>query len=1227
MKPIFTLLSALFLFGAVQGQTNYWADVSAQSITLSAEAELNIPAESYRALQLDFNALRSDLAVAPKEFTAAARTQAFEVELPLPNGQTERFAVVSSPVLESGIASRYPSIRTYKGYSVDRPQVTTRFSTSMRGFHALISTPEGAVFIDPYARGQVDYCVAYYSKDAITELEGFQLECGHEPSGEDVHVGHDATHHHHHHGIENRSGAGAVSLRVYTFGLTSSGEYAEYHQATTVAEVLTEMVQIVNRCNEVLERDVAVRLVIADETENAIFLDPDNDPFSDGSSVFDTYGQTPDILNQYIGPSNYDVGHSFIANCGAGTVGIGGGNACNNDLTSGDYKGFGISCQFAPNNSFAVGLVCHEVGHQLSATHTFNLCIGNEENATPSTAYEPGGGTTIMSYTNACGNQSIQSFADDYYHTINVQQMTNYTQVGTGNNCPEVIPTDNTMPMVTLPYENGFHIPINTPFQLTAEGSDPENDDITYCWEQFDLGPATPMGSPMGTTPLFRSFPPTPSPTRIFPRLQNIVNNIDNVAETLPPYTRVLTFRCTVRDNNPEAGGTSWQVMDFNSDGTAGPFLVTAPNAAADEWEAGDYTEVTWDVANTTNPRVNCKNVNILLSTDGGFTYPFTLATNTPNDGSAFVSVPNISTSQARVRVEAADNIFFDISNENFEITAPTEPGYSLTVTPDADPLYCVPAEALAIDITTESLLDYSETISLSVSGDLPGDATATFDNPTLVPGESTTLFVDMGSFTGRDTFELQVEGTTADLGTFSRDLYLIVVSTDFTGFALLNPPNGTDGIILTTGFEWTDISGADSYDIEIATNAGFGSSIVEAAQGLEENTYTPDVIFEDGELYYWRVRPVNECGPGPFLTPFAFHTTTVDCAESSATDTPISIPTAPNTKISTIFIAESGTISDLNIGNVNINYNPVNSLRISLEGPDGTEVVMFDNNCLNTGLINIGFDDEAPTNIQCPPINGNPVRPVNPLSEFIGKNTQGEWNLKVQVTSAGFGVGNINGWVLEFCASASPEDPITITNEPLRVPPGQSNPITTAELETTDNASSPSLIHYRLVEAPVNGDLIRFAVTGPLEPGDFFTQATINAFNLTYVHDGSDTDEDSFIFVVEDDEGGWIPNQTFEIIIDENAPVNTQEQEGIAEVELFPNPARELTTLYFDQALSTEATLRLLNVQGQVLQQRRLPAGINQQDINTKQLPAGVYWAELTAGAAQRTLKLIVQR
>ena len=66
---------------------------------------------------------------------------------------------------------------------------------------------------------------------------------------------------------------------------------------------------------------------------------------------------------------------------------------------------------------------------------------------------------------------------------------------------------------------------------------------------------------------------------------------------------------------------------------------------------------------------VNTATVNILLSIDGGLTFPFTLASNVANNGSIIVTIPaSTTTTKARVIVEASDNIFYAVNSVDFTI-------------------------------------------------------------------------------------------------------------------------------------------------------------------------------------------------------------------------------------------------------------------------------------------------------------------------------------------------------------------------------------------------------------------------------------------------------------------------------------------------------------------------------------------------------------------------------
>ena len=78
---------------------------------------------------------------------------------------------------------------------------------------------------------------------------------------------------------------------------------------------------------------------------------------------------------------------------------------------------------------------------------------------------------------------------------------------------------------------------------------------------------------------------------------------------------------------------------------------------------------MTWDVAGTDGGSVNCGQVDIILSTDGGQNFDVVVASGLANSGSAEITVPNnIDTTTARLMVKCTDNIFFDVSNANFTI-------------------------------------------------------------------------------------------------------------------------------------------------------------------------------------------------------------------------------------------------------------------------------------------------------------------------------------------------------------------------------------------------------------------------------------------------------------------------------------------------------------------------------------------------------------------------------
>lgn len=630
-------------------QSDYWRSCSEREI--SNAGTRYIFAQHYQTYALDFSKLKQRLLTAPYEWTTRAEESPLTIELPFPDGTMRSFRVAYSPVLHPDLEKKYPEIRSYAIKGLDDPFATGRIDHTYQGFHAMIQTLDGTVFIDPYANQTTQYYLVYWRHDFVTD-KVFQCLVNETYNPDETPTS------------EKTQSARAVGSlqRKYRLAVCATGEYTQFHGGTT-SGALSAINTTVNRVNQVLNRDLCIFFELVPNNDTLIFTSSTSDPFTNGnaSQMIDACDATCDSR---IGSANYDIGHVF-GTAGAGLAGL--------EVICTSSKGKGVTGISNPvGDPFDIDYVAHEMGHQLAANHTFNNCAGSGSTNAP--AYEPGSGVTIMAYAGICNTATnIANNSIDIYHNGSFYEIAGNTlQISgqTGYNCAQKLATTNDPPEITH-INGGFYIPISTPFELTAIASDPNGDAITYCWEEIDNGPVSSLSSPSGNAPIFRSWLPSSSPTRTFPRMQELVNNTTPKGERLPTYSRDLKFAITVRDNVTLGGGSDYDTIQFKVTSNAGPFLVNYPNTNV-TWQTGSNYTVQWDVASTNLAPVNCQNVNIKLSIDGGFTYPYTLKSNTPNDGSETILVPTNITglpkTTCRVRVEAADNIFFDISNVNFRI-------------------------------------------------------------------------------------------------------------------------------------------------------------------------------------------------------------------------------------------------------------------------------------------------------------------------------------------------------------------------------------------------------------------------------------------------------------------------------------------------------------------------------------------------------------------------------
>jgi subtilisin-like proprotein convertase family protein len=780
----------------------------------------------------------------------------------------------------------------------------------------------------------------------------------------------------------------------------------------------------------------------------------------------------------------------------------------------------------------------------------------------------------------------------------------------------------NEMPVADIPMAGGFYIPKSTPFKLTGSATDVNDPNtLTYTWEQYDLGPWSALGSPIATAPLFRWYPPTTSPTRIFPKIETIVANANDIREVLPTIDRVLTFRFVARDNHSDAGAFNYEEIVFNCKASAGPFLVTYPNAA-ETFAVGDYVQVTWDVANTNLAPVNCQKVNLHLSTDGGLTYPTLLVSNVDNDGNAYVVMPNMPTTTARIRVEAADNIFFDISNQNFTITAPTQPGYILTTNPSQGGLAC---DDISFALQTAAFDGYNGQVTFSITGP-PNGIVPTFNPATVMAGQSSTLTLNTsGVAPGQIT--ITVLATSPGLPDQTRTLVITVVDTDLSGISASSPADGTAGEATNPTFTWTDLPNAEYYEIQIATDPGF-TQIVDASSSVILAEFQLGVTLDDGTVYYWRVRAFNACGTGSFGDPFSFRTVQQTCVikASSGDQNNITIPTAGTPTISSkLNIPQGGTISDVNITQVKGTHISIRYLEMRVKGPDNTSVVLLSEPACNGSNFDCGFDDQSPFPLVNCPQTDVEYKPVGSLADFVGKNSQGDWTLEVEVVDSDGEGGKLENWELEVCAGLTSANPLIIKNDTLDVPPSGTNRIYLPNLVVTDADNLPSELEFTIVTNTAHGQVkLGNQVLGV---GGHFTMQDIINNSLTYTNTNAAAPYDYFTFSVNDGEGGFTGTPRFNLKMDPNAVIilDASDLDANSEVFLYPNPASEQLNVVLGNGIGKAISATLSDVQGRLVPAAVEGLGGSNLKLSVGNVLPGLYFLEVKTAKGSFAKKVII--
>ena len=515
--------------------------------------------------------------------------------------------------------------------------------------------------------------------------------------------------------------------------------------------------------------------------------------------------------------------------------------------------------------------MAHEIGHQFGANHTQNKDC-NRNNAT---AVEPGSASTIMGYAGICP-PNIQSKSDAYFHAVSIAEMLGTIQ--SSATCATVTNTGNTAPIANA--GANFNIPKSTPFVLTGIATDVDGiESLTYNWEQTDNEITTmpPEASSSGG-PMFRSLPSKSSPIRYMPELATVVSgSTSSTWEVVPSVERDLNFSFLVRDNSLGGGSTARSNMTVSVENSEA-FTVSLPNSAV-TWYSGSTQTITWNKGTTDLSPINCQNVNIKLSIDGGVTFPITLKENTPNDGLEDIDVPNNPSTTSRIMVEAADNIFYNVNATNFTINSVT-PTFIMTNTTGIQSACNFGNEIASYELSFDFLNGFSEMISFTTT-DQPSGSIVSFSPTSINEAGNVTMQVSNINGVPPQAYTIHVKANSNSVNQ-DIDIQLNVMNSEFAGSNLTFPVNGASGIGLSQDLKWDAAINVSNYDVQVALNSSFTTII--SSGNVATNFYSVSDL-SGNTTYYWRVKPKNSCGEGSYSDAFNFETLTPSYCSSTFTD------------------------------------------------------------------------------------------------------------------------------------------------------------------------------------------------------------------------------------------------------------------------------------------------------------------------------------------------------
>ena len=426
-------------------------------------------------------------------------------------------------------------------------------------------------------------------------------------------------------------------LRVYRLAMhIPYSTFSRYYFDSKIEKVKTFWADTEAFLNEMYLRDLGVRFEVVND-ERLIIKDATKETFASTRNASYVKDNSTIVINSLIGENSYDVGISLVYTSSQKEARI---------------RGLAhIEGVYQPNtkaDAVAVltkEVIAHEIGHLFGGRHTFGSHKGSA--AYDSEKTELGSGTSVMSYGSPRDFFSLSSIKRIRKRLTQVpakvQDKTFATQA------PRI---DRSK------LKNHYTIPKGTFFQFYIPATDPDSSVLLYAVNQHDVrnGDETPI------TQYAIYKPTTANPVTIKTEYHENSGNVVANSGLAHQTTGTFTFWLGVSDAQPQQAADYIVQYDLAEtkvtvkEGT--PFEITT--TPKNKYKGGEKISLQWkvDAAIFAGTKVR-----VLLSDDLGKTFKHIVLAETANDGAEEVTLPNINTSKAVLKVEVIEGVAFALTD------------------------------------------------------------------------------------------------------------------------------------------------------------------------------------------------------------------------------------------------------------------------------------------------------------------------------------------------------------------------------------------------------------------------------------------------------------------------------------------------------------------------------------------------------------------------------------